>query len=292
MFGWHRPQSETRVLRSGRLWFPTPRELPYSRLRQIRDAALNLVYPQDCLICGVPVARYQDRSVCGQCWQSLLQLRLLPPWCPLCGVPLGFQLSEQPDRERRAGFVAAEPASLCLKCALQVPPYAGARSFGYYTSELRQLIQSFKFKGRPDLACLLAPLLASVYLESWPEREADLIIPVPLHAKRKRERGFNQAALIGTRMARLIGLDYCEKALARVRSTPPQIGLTDAERLRNVRHAFKCTQPGLVRGRRLLLIDDVMTTGATVASATEALMQGGALRISVLTVARAVPGVE
>jgi ComF family protein len=190
------------------------------------------------------------------------------------------------------GPTAAAPDSLCLKCLLKVPPYSGARSFGYYSSELRQLVQAFKFKGRRDLARLLAPLIASTCLESWPEREADLIVPVPLHSKRKRERGFNQAALLATRVAGFLGFGCCEKILARVRHTAPQIGLTDAERSRNVLNAFKCMQPALVRGKRLLLIDDVMTTGATVASATEALLEAGALRVSVVTIARAVPGVE
>ena len=290
MFGRHDAQSEIRNLPSGRLMFPTPRDSPYSNFRQIRDAALNLVYPQDCLVCNVPVARYQDHGVCYRCWERVLQLRLVPPWCPSCGVPVGTAPLEQ--GETNAGPMAAAPASLCLKCALQLPPYSGARSFGYYTSELRHLIQAFKFKGRRDLARLLAPLIASTYLESWPEREADGIVPVPLHSKRKRERSYNQAALLATMVARFLRLGCWEKILARVRHTAPQIGLTDAERSRNVWKAFKCTQPALVRRKRLLLIDDVMTTGATVASATEALLEAGALRVSVLTIARAVPGVE
>jgi ComF family protein len=288
MFGRHDPQSEIRNLTSGRLMFPTPRDSPYSNFRQIRDAALNLVYPQDCLVCNAPVARYQDQSVCGRCWERVLQLRLVPPWCPSCGVPVGTG----PPDQRETDSMTAVPLSLCLKCSLQVPPYSGARSFGYYTSELRQLIQAFKFKGRRDLARLLAPLIASTYLESWPERGADVILPVPLHSKRKRERSFNQAALLATVVARFLRLGCCERILTRVRHTPPQIGLTDAERARNVWKAFKCTQPTLVHGKRLLLIDDVMTTGATVASATEALLEAGALRVSVLTIARAVPGVE
>jgi ComF family protein len=188
--------------------------------------------------------------------------------------------------------MAGAPASLCLKCAVEVPPYSGARAFGYYASELSQLIQAFKFKGRRDLASLLAPLIASAYLESWPERGADVIVPVPLHSKRKRERGFNQAALLASMVGRLLGLGLCEKILVRVRHTAAQIGLTDAERSRNVWKVFKCAQPALARGKRLLLIDDVMTTGATVTSATEALLEAGALRVMVLTIARAVPGVE
>jgi ComF family protein len=292
VFGRFDPPSQIPNIKSGRLSFPTPRDLPYSSLRQVRDAALNLVYPQDCLICSAPVARHQDQSVCGQCWERVLQLRLVRPWCPSCGLPVATGPSERPEMNPGEGLTAPDTVSLCLKCALKVPPFSGARSFGYYTAELRQLIHAFKFRGRRDLCRLLSPLLAAAYVESWPEREADLIVPVPLHSKRKRERGFNQAALLATMVAGLLGLDCRGEILVRARPTLPQIGLTDVERSRNVWKAFKCGQPSLAQGKRVVLIDDVMTTGSTAASATEALLEAGARRVSVLTIARAVPGVE
>jgi competence protein ComFC len=167
-----------------------------------------------------------------------------------------------------------------------MPPYAGARSFGHYMAELSSVIQELKFHGRRNLIGLLAPLLAATYFESWSKDDFDLVAPVPLHPKRKRERGFNQSELIALSLARHIAVPH-SNVLLRVRSTLPQVGLTDSQRQENVRGAFRCFKPQQVLKRRVLLVDDVMTTGATVASAAQILMEAGAWRVSVLTVARA-----
>jgi len=171
------------------------------------------------------------------------------------------------------------------------PRFSGARAFGWYGSELGGMIRALKFGGRRDLVELLAPLLASTLLEWWDVAEIDLVVPVPLHPERQRDRGYNQAALLGRSLARLIGRPYKEKTLSRVRNTQPQVGLSDSERSSNLHHAFRCILPA-VQGARVLLVDDVMTTGSTAESASEALLEGGALRVYVLTIARAVVGVE
>lgn len=181
-------------------------------------------------------------------------------------------------------------AFLCGKCILQTPPYSGARSFGYYTSELSSLVQELKFHGRRDLADFLGSLLAGTFYDSWSREEFDMVAPIPLHSGRKHERGYNQAELLARSLARYIALPFNAHALTRVRATLPQIGLTDTQRQENVRKAFCCKDPKQVAKQRILLIDDVMTTGATAASASAALLDGGCLRVSVLTVARAVPG--
>jgi len=167
-----------------------------------------------------------------------------------------------------------------------MPLYAGARSFGHYMAELSRVIQEFKFHGRRNLIGLLAPLLAAAYFDSWDKSDFDLVVPVPLHPKRKRERGYNQSELLARSLARYIAVPY-DNVLLRVRPTLPQVGLTDSQRHENVRKAFQCFKPQQVLRRRILLIDDVMTTGATVASAAQNLMETGAWRVSVLTVARA-----
>jgi ComF family protein len=255
---------------------PTTRDLPESFPRRIADAFLNLVFPESCLICAQPVSRQQDCSVCTVCWEKVLQLRIREPWCASCGLP--FQNYES-DR-----------AHLCSECILSPPPYAGARAFGYYTAELSRIVQGLKFNGRQNLAGLLSPLMTTVFFECWSRSEFDLVVPVPLHPKRRRERGFNQAALLARGIARQIAVPFAENVLARTRNTSPQVGLTDANRMRNVRGAFRCFKSEEVDSRRVLLIDDVMTTGATAASAADALMAAGAHRVSVLTAARAVPG--
>ncbi len=170
-----------------------------------------------------------------------------------------------------------------------MPPYAGARSFGYYAAELAKIIQHLKFHGRRNLAGLLGPLLAAAILESWSRKEFDLVVPVPHHPGRRRERGFNQSELLAQFLSHCIGVAQ-NSALIRTRATLPQVGLTDTERKENVRNAFRCSLPEAVSGKRVLLVDDVMTTGATVASAAQALLNAGALRVSVLTVARAEKG--
>jgi ComF family protein len=170
-----------------------------------------------------------------------------------------------------------------------MPPFSGARSFGYYTAELGKIVQELKFHGRKNLVKLLSPLLAAAYFESWCSADFDLIVPVPLHSKRRRERGYNQSELLARALERQIAVPY-DSALIRVRPTLPQVGLTHSERTDNVRKAFQCSQPLRIARKRILLIDDVMTTGATVGSAARALLEGGAVRVSVLTVARAGKG--
>jgi ComF family protein len=257
---------------------PSRRQFPASPIRSAGDGILNLIFPDRCLLCGTPVSRLRDCSVCGACWDKAVNLRLQQPWCPLCGLP--FQM---PTQER---------GHLCGACSIRTPPFSGARSFGYYADQLSRLVQVFKFERRRNLAKPLAALLAASYLETWRREDVELTVPVPLHPRRRRERRFNQSALLAAALQEHLMLPYSEAPLRRTRDTLPQVGLPDAERFRNMRSAFRCEQPGMVRGKRILLVDDVMTTGATAASASEALLAAGARSVSVLTVARAVPGTE
>ena len=249
----------------------TIRDLPDSNVRKILDGFLNLIYPERCFLCSIPVSRHHEYGVCGSCWAKAVALKIVPPRCVSCGLPLR-NFRENSDH-------------LCGDCIRQMPPYSGARSFGHYHAELRLLVQGLKFQNRRNLVKLLAPLLARAFHDSWRKEDFDLIVPVPLHHKRKLERGYNQSGLLARSLARRIGI-RCSRALIRTRSTLPQVGLTDSQRMENVRRAFHCTNPGQISGRCILLIDDVMTTGATAASASGTLLAGGARRVSVLTVAR------
>jgi len=253
-------------------FFPTTRDLPVSPVQKIIDGLLNLVYPDRCLICSATIARRQECGVCNDCWNKTLALRISPPRCSSCGLPFqNFQDSSD---------------HLCGNCILQPPPYSGARSFGYYTAELSSLIHGLKFHGKRNLVGLLGPLLTSVFFENWDRKDFDLVVPVPLHSNRRRERGYNQSELLARSLARSIALP-CHSWLRRVRATLPQVGLSDSQRQENVRKAFVCLNREQISKGRVLLIDDVMTTGATVSSAAQALVDVGALRVSVLTVARA-----
>jgi competence protein ComFC len=253
-------------------YFPTTRDRPATYVRKIYDGLLNLIYPETCFLCSVPVVRQQDCGICDNCWQKVISYKILPPRCSSCGLPF-YSFEENSDH-------------LCGNCIKEMPPYAGARSFGHYSAEMSRVIQELKFGGRQNLVGLLAPLLADAFFDTWSRGEVDLIVPIPLHPKRKRDRGYNQAELLAVSLSRLIAIPYC-KALQRIRSTLPQVGLTNSQRLENVRKAFRCYRPQHIFKRRILLIDDVMTTGATVESAAQVLVDAGAWRVSVLTVARA-----
>ena len=175
---------------------------------------------------------------------------------------------------------------LCGDCILTPPAFSGALSFGYYTGELGKLIRALKFHNRRNLVELLVPLLVDTFFDAWDRGDFDMVIPVPLHPKRRRDRGYNQAALLAYSLANRIGVPFNGRLLIRNRLTVPQTGLTDSRRTANVRNAFSCINPERVAGKRILLIDDVMTTGATVASASGTLIKNGAWRVSVLTLAR------
>jgi competence protein ComFC len=252
-------------------YLPQTRDLPSSCVQKILDGLLNLIYPEICFLCAVPVSRQQACGICSSCWNKAIALRIAPPRCSSCGLP--FQNFEENSEH------------LCGNCIQKMPPYAGARSFGYYTAELSGIIQGLKFKGRRNFAGLLAPLLSETFFGSWRREDFDLIVPIPLHWKRKRERGYNQSELLARLLASQIAIPHIH-ALVRGRPTLPQVGLTDSQRFENLRKAFRCAKTNQISGRRVLLIDDVMTTGATVASAAQTLLEGGALRVSVLTVAR------
>ncbi len=256
--------------------FPNHQHTAQSFPGLLLDGVLNLLYPEACVSCSAPVQRRADRGLCGVCWGRLLQLKLKPPWCPACGLP-------QPQ-------LPTDEARLCIPCLTQAPPFTAARSFGYYCSELSRVVQALKFRGRRNLAARLAPLLAGLFFETWSPADFDLVVPVPLSGRRRRERGYNQAALLAAPLARTAGLRCDESVLLRVRHTVPQVGLMDSARRLNPRGAFVSPGGAGIRRMRILLIDDVMTTGATAASAAEALKGAGALRVCVLTLARTAPG--
>jgi len=149
---------------------------------------------------------------------------------------------------------------------------------------VRQAIHDLKYRGVRGRA----PLLADLAAEAVDRRPIaiDLLIPVPLADRRRRERGFNQSELIGRGLSERLGVPLLPPALVRVRETPRQVGLTAVERQKNVSGAFGCPDPSLVTGRRVALVDDVMTTGATLAACAEELKVAGATRVYAIVVAR------
>jgi ComF family protein len=168
-----------------------------------------------------------------------------------------------------------------------------ARSYGLYTGNLRKAILQLKFYGREYLGHRLGALLARAF-EALPEPDSAIVVPVPLHPSRRRQRGFNQAELLARGLVRRLrkegrGLQLVAGSLSRVRATLPQVGLSVSARRENVSGVFSVSRPEQVRNRTVVVIDDVMTTGATLSACAAALKRAGASRVLALSLARATP---
>ena len=233
-------------------------------------AALDMVLPPRCLSCGLPVA--EIGTLCGPCWTGLTFLSA--PRCLICGVPFVFEIPDE---------------TLCGQCQRRPPRYDRARAVLRYDAASRGLVIAFKHADRTDAAPTFA---------AWLRRAADgmldggpLLMPVPLHPARLRARRYNQAALMTARLARIARLDWSADGLARTRRTRSQGRLGVDERRRNVGGAFALSAAGraAVPGRRVVLIDDVLTTGATVEACARPLRAGGAQAVDVLTLTRVTP---
>ena len=203
---------------------------------------------------------------------------LAPPACAACDARLG----------RRAVF--------CASCAEAVVPAEADRiaggpplfAFALFGGPVAQALRRFKYAGRGDLGRPLGHLARRAVRAAG--LVADVVVPVPLHPARLAERGYNQAALLGVEVARELGASLLARGLRRTRATAQQARLDRAGRLANVTGAFRVRAPSLVRGRRVLLVDDVATTGATLAACSGALLAAGALSVTALVVARTEQG--
>jgi ComF family protein len=231
------------------------------------DAFLALVFPERCPACDALV---RDLGLCASCAQALYPTE---PACPRCALP-------------------GQAVVLCARCRLGPPPFERVHAPYRYGGELANAICRWKWgarggAGRPELARPLGQLLAPTLAALAPE--VDVLVPVPLHRGRLAERGFSQAVLLAASARRLgrVPVTLEPALLERTRATAVQTGLGRRARLGNVAGAFRAPRPERVRGRRVALIDDVVTTGATAAACARALRQAGAAAVHVVALARA-----
>lgn len=225
---------------------------------KLKNSVLDLLFPPRCVGCGS-----EGNFICSQCKSALAYLH--PTLCPRCGVTL-------PE------------GSYCHACKNYYREIEGIRSLFPLNGVVRQAVLQFKYQNVKALAAPLAKLVVE-YLRVNP-MYADTIVPVPLHPRRLRERGYNQSSLLAVELGRLTSWPIVEGALLRIRNTPPQTRTKSAEeRRRNVAGAFSC--PGRrLSGRHVLLIDDVCTSGATLDACATALKRAGAASVWGLTLAR------
>jgi ComF family protein len=235
----------------------------------IASTAADLLLPAVCIGCRAPVDR--QGQLCGACGGKIDFIGA--PLCDRLGIPLPFDTGE---RSWSAAAIAAPPA------------YDRARAVARYSSTMRDLVQSFKYRDRHESLPLFGRWLVKAGEELLPETE--LLIPVPLHRAKLWSRRFNQSALLAARVGRASGIPVAYSLLQRVKRTSRQVGLTAEQRRRNVAGAFRVApQAGnRLKGKRVLLVDDVITTGATVEACARALRRAGAVRIDVLALARVV----
>ncbi len=232
----------------------------------------HLVLPVRCAICDRALAGDPIPFICRACWSQLTPLT--DPTCPRCGRPFGSPVA-----------TVYTPDLICGECHGRPPAFSKAWSCYRYDSPLKDAIHLFKYRRKVALARPLATLLLARGVDPL---DYDLVMPVPLHPDRLREREFNQALLLADHLASRLGLPLSYDNLIRTQATPPQSELSRAARLKNLRRTFGVRQPAALQAKRILLVDDVFTTGTTVNECAKALRKAGAGPVSACTLARAV----
>lgn len=224
---------------------------------------LNLLFPSKCPLCGNISDSYVFNPICSNCWGMIQKYD--GPSCRICGIPT---ISNQ--------------TTACESCIKDEQPFFQIIYYGLYEGILRKAIHLLKFKGIKRLAKPLSSLLLEL-----PFPETDIIIPVPLHLKKLRQREFNQTALIGHYLSKQLKIPMLNDCLIKIRETAAQTSLKRDERLKNVRKAFVALKS--LDGQKVLLLDDVITSGATVRECSKSLIEAGAKRILVLALAHSTP---
>ena len=241
-------------------------------LRGLLKGLKDLIYPNCCLVCKntIPPAN-QQQLICSGCWDKVE--KNLPPFCASCGRHLDSQAIEK---------------NACLNCSKYKVNYYFDRAFSpcAYTGTIKKLIHEFKYSGKDYLGKPLGKLMRT-FIQDYqlPIEHLDFIIPIPLHKSRQRQREFNQAEILSQEVAGGFNKRVLTNTLIRVKFTKTQTELTFHERYQNVDKSFTVTRPELINNTNLLLIDDVLTTGATSNEAAKCLKKAGARKVLLLTLA-------
>lgn len=236
-------------------------------------ALLDVFYPRHCYHCDRPLNDCTAQTLCHNCFQHLKRIRIRAPICKTCGLPL-------PGQKEHEGHTR------CLNCRMLRPPFSAARALFPYSGPPESLVQSYKYHGNYFLGPRVIKLAIQMQWVSDSFIQQDCIVPVPLHPRRKRQRGYNQATFIAQVLGQHYSIPLASDTIIRKRHTDQQARLTRAQRQKNVKGAFG-KGPEDVSGKSVLLVDDVLTTGATVGECARTLRRAGADRVNVLTLVRA-----
>ena len=274
------------------------KSLPQKVLIRAAAAVKKAIFPTRCLACGsffhddqhhtagsfsnsglMVFERLMDPFLCSTC--SFGFFPIVSPICPFCGIMFKSRQGED---------------HLCEECTESPKSFGIARSVGIYQKALMDAIHCFKYKGKIQLARPLGMILFNSFISCWDTNHIDVIVPVPLHNKKLKIRGFNPSLLLVRDWKLFASLQRIEipnmlvvrDVLIKKRWTEPQTGLIRKKRLKNVKNSFGIKDSSRIEGKRILLIDDVYTTGATVDECSKILLKGGAANVDVLTLARAV----
>ncbi|MEI6511724.1 MAG: ComF family protein [bacterium] len=231
-------------------------------IRSIGSGISDLLYPPRCAVCrqlGLP-------SYCDDCLKQIIYIE--QPFCTCCGLP--------------------GQSKLCRECLAGNRAFTSARGVGYYRATLATALKTFKYNASLSLVEPLGKLMTD-FLDTEIGQDVagvEMVMPVPIHLSRHKKRGFNQARLLAEPVAKHLGLPLSDALLLRTKRTLPQVDLTPEQRRENVSDAFEVRMPSEIKGRRILLVDDIMTTGSTVTSCSKTLLSAGASSIYVLALAR------
>ncbi|MCI0351374.1 MAG: ComF family protein [Acidobacteriales bacterium] len=251
-------------------------------LKEAATGLFNTLFPGECRLCGAALTNVARLPVCQSCLNGVKPLA--GSFCSLCGEQM-YAFGQQPE------------VAICGMCRRATPPFARAVAFGSYDGELRGVLHLLKYEQVRPAAALLGQYLAATIQQIEPAFSggAPIVIPVPLHGRKRRQRGFNQAELIARAAlkqlaARGVRFEIKPRLLKRQRATSSQTGLTRHQRRANLRGAFVVKDRATIAGRDILVVDDVFTTGTTVSECARLLMRAGARRVFVATVARVLKG--
>ncbi|HEY7535454.1 MAG TPA: ComF family protein [Thermodesulfobacteriota bacterium] len=262
---------------------------------------LDLVFPDICLFCE---SAGSQENICHECLKKIAYIRGRS-MCMKCGVPFESMAKDEteeylvdnlltarheehhPAAESYKMHLSSIPEHLCGRCILGEFYFERARSIAFYDGLLKEILHKFKYESKLSLG----KILSSILIDNFPEDVdiPELVIPVPLYIDRLRKREYNQSVILGERLAKHLRIPSDPFVLKRIRDTKPQFEIkNDAEKRKNVKGAFTIERVERIKGKALLLIDDIFTSGSTINECARVLLKGGASCVQVLTLARAV----